>query len=402
MKITYRAVGKDGKVLRGTIEAKDVREAVSYLHSKQLTPIDVTPQKNNLELAKLLPFVKKTHSADLVFFTRQLSSMITSGLTLMQALNILRQQTKNEAMSKIIEQIVTEIEDGNSFSSALSKHPDVFSSIYVSLIKAAETSGVLDKVLLRLAETLEKQEKLKSTIKGALMYPIIVILGMVAVMTLMMIVVIPQLSVLFESLNVELPLTTQIVIGMSKFMISFWPVIIVFVILSMFVFRQLRKTESGKLILDQLVLKLPIFGNLISQTILAQFTRTLALLIGTGNLVVDSLNQSANVAGNVVYKDAIMNVARRVEKGISIGDSMAAYPLFPPLLVQLVKIGEQTGKLDDSFLRSSEYFEGEVDQMVKTLTTAMEPLIMVFLGLGVGFLIMSIIMPIYSITSAIQ
>ncbi len=402
MKITYKAVGKDGKVLRGTIEAKDVREAVSYLHSKQLTPIDVTPQKNNLELAKLLPFVKKTHSADLVFFTRQLSSMITSGLTLMQALNILRQQTKNEAMSKIIEQIVTEIEDGNSFSSALSKHPDVFSSIYVSLIKAAETSGVLDKVLLRLAETLEKQEKLKSTIKGALMYPIIVILGMVAVMTLMMIVVIPQLSVLFESLNVELPLTTQIVIGMSKFMISFWPVIIVFVILSMFVFRQLRKTESGKLILDQLVLKLPIFGNLISQTILAQFTRTLALLIGTGNLVVDSLNQSANVAGNVVYKDAIMNVARRVEKGISIGDSMAAYPLFPPLLVQLVKIGEQTGKLDDSFLRSSEYFEGEVDQMVKTLTTAMEPLIMVFLGLGVGFLIMSIIMPIYSITSAIQ
>ncbi|MDO8461059.1 MAG: type II secretion system F family protein [bacterium] len=402
MKITYKAVGKDGKVLHGTIEAKDVSEAVSYLHSKQLTPIDVTPQKNNLELAKLLPFVKKTHSSDLVFFTRQLSSMITSGLTLMQALNILRQQTKNEAMAKIIEQIVTEIEDGNSFSSALSKHPDVFSSIYVSLIKAAETSGVLDKVLLRLAETLEKQEKLKSTIKGALMYPIIVILGMVAVMTLMMIVVIPQLSVLFESLNVELPLTTQIVIGMSKFMISFWPVIIVFVILSMFVFRQLRKTESGKLILDQLVLKLPIFGNLISQTILAQFTRTLALLIGTGNLVVDSLNQSANVAGNVIYRDAIINVAKRVEKGISIGDSMSAYPLFPPLLVQLVKIGEQTGKLDDSFLRSSEYFEGEVDQMVKTLTTAMEPLIMVFLGLGVGFLIMSIIMPIYSITSAIQ
>ena len=402
MKINYRAVGKDGKVLHGTIEAKDVREAVSYLRSKQLTPVDVTPQKNNLELAKLLSFGKKTSSSDLVFFTRQLSSMITSGLTLMQALNILRQQTKNEAMAKIIEQIVTEIEDGNSFSTALAKHPDVFSSIYVSLIKAAETSGVLDKVLLRLAETLEKQEKLKSTIKGALMYPIIVVIGMVAVMMVMMIVVIPQLSVLFESMNVELPLTTQIVIGMSKFMVNFWPLIIVFVILFMFIFKQWNKSESGKLIIDSLSLKLPVFGTIINQTILAELCRTLGLLIGTGNLVVDSLNQSANVAGNIVYKNAVLNVAKRVEKGISIGDSMSAYPLFPPLLVQLVKIGEQTGKLDDAFTRSSDYFEGEVDQLVKTMTTAMEPIIMVFLGLGVGFLIISIIMPIYSITSAIQ
>lgn len=402
MKINYKAVGKDSKVLHGTIEAKDTREAVDYLRSKQLTPVEVAAQKNDLDLSKLLPFIKKTHSSDLVFFTRQLASMITSGLTLMQALNILRQQTKNEAMAKIIEQIITEIEDGSSFSTALTKHPDVFSSIYASLIKASESSGVLDKVLLRLAETLEKQEKLKATIKGALMYPIIVVIGMMAVMMVMMIVVIPQLSVLFESLNVELPLTTKIVMGMSKFMVGFWPFIIVFAVLLMFIFKQWRKTESGQLIFDSLSLKLPVFGNIISQTILAQICRTMGLLVGTGNLVVDSLNQSANVSGNVIYKTAMINVSKRVEKGISIGDSMAAYPLFPPLLVQLVKIGEQTGKLDDAFTHSSEYFEGEVDQLVKTLTTAMEPIIMVFLGLGVGFLIISIIMPIYSITSAIQ
>lgn len=389
-------------MLHGTIEAKDVREAVDYLRSKQLTPIDVAPQKNNLDLSKLLPFGKKTSSSDLVFFTRQLASMITSGLTLMQALNILRQQTKNEAMAKIIEQIIGEIEDGSSFSTALAKHPEVFSIIYVSLIKAAETSGVLDKVLLRLAETLEKQQKLKATIKGALMYPIIVVLGMIAVMMVMMIVVIPQLSVLFESMNVELPITTKIVIGMSKFMVGFWPFIIIFVILFMIIFKQWHKGESGKLIVDSLSLKLPVFGNIINLTILAEISRTLGLLIGTGNLVVDSLNQSANVAGNIVFKNAVINVAKRVEKGISIGDSMSAYPLFPPLLVQLVKIGEQTGKLDDAFTHSSEYFEGEVDQLVKTLTTAMEPIIMIFLGLGVGFLIISIIMPIYSISSAIQ
>lgn len=402
MKINYKAVGKDSKVSHGTIEAKDVREAVDYLRSKQLTPVEVSAQKNDLDLSKLLPFIKKTHSSDLVFFTRQLASMITSGLTLMQALNILRQQTKNEAMAKVIEQLITEIEDGSSFSTALTKHPDVFSTIYVSLIKASESSGVLDKVLLRLAETLEKQEKLKATIKGALMYPIIVVIGMMAVMMVMMVVVIPQLSVLFESLNVELPITTKIVIGMSKFMVGFWPLIIVFIILFMFIFKQWRKTESGQLIFDSLSLKLPIFGNIITQTILAQICRTLGLLVGTGNLVVDSLNQSANVAGNIIYKNAVINVAKRVEKGISIGDSMAAYPLFPPLMVQLVKIGEQTGKLDDAFTRSSEYFEGEVDQLVKTLTTAMEPIIMVFLGLGVGFLIISIIMPIYSLTSSIQ
>ncbi len=401
MKLQYKAIDKNSKILHGIIEAKDPQEAASYLRNKGLLPVAITKQQKS-DLLEFLPFFKKTSGADLVFFTRQLSSMISSGLTLMQSLNVLKEQVQNEAMQEIIQGITTDIEDGKSFSTSLAKYPDVFSSIYVSLIRAAESSGLLDKVLERLADNLEKAQKLKGTIKGALMYPVIVVIAMIGVMMLMMIVVIPQLSILYESLNVELPITTQIVIGASKFMVNFWPVMIGLFVLSIFLYKRWYSTPSGQLIIDDLSLKLPVFGKLIQQSVLADFTRTLGLLIGTGSLVVDSLLQTADTAGNIVYKNAIIGVSKRVEKGITVGDAMSAYSLFPALVVQLAKIGEQTGKLDESLLRASDYFEREVDQSVKNLTTALEPIIMVALGIGVAFLIIAIITPIYSLSSSIK
>lgn len=401
MKLRYKATTKDGKVVKGLMDAKDQSEAAQYLRSKELFPIEVSKQKDDM-FSKILPFFNKIGTGDIILFTRQLSSMLASGLTLLRALQIFKEQIENETMMEVVTGIISDIEEGKTFSSAIAKHPNVFSPIYVSLIKAGESSGLLDKVLLRLANNLEKEAALRSTVKSALMYPAIVVVLMLFVVLIMMIFVIPQLSVLYKNLDVPLPLPTQIVVGASGIVGTFWPIIAILVVVLIFLYKRWRKTEEGQLIVDNLILKLPVFGKLISQTILAEFSRTLGLLIGTGTLVVESLLETADTTGNIHYKNAIKDISRQVEKGVSVGEAMASYALFPPMLVQLVKIGEQTGKMDETLTKASEYFEGEVNQMVKTLTTALEPFIMLILGVGVAFLIISVITPIYSLISSLQ
>lgn len=400
MKIKYKATTKEGKLLQGLLDAKDINEAANYLRAKNLIPIDIA-RTDDKPWANL-PFLKKIKQSDLVLFTRQLSSMLSSGLTLMRALEILKDQMENPQMSEVVTSIINEVQEGKTLAQAIEKHPKVFTPIYVSIIKAGEQSGLLDKVLSRLADNLEKQAKLASTIKSALMYPIIVIILMAVVMGVMMIFVIPQLTVLYTNLNVPLPLPTQIMVGLSSFTITFWPVILAVWAVIIIGYRRWAKTVDGRLIIDTIILKLPVFGRLISLTILAEFSRTFGLLVGTGTLVVEALAETADTTGNVLFKNAILDVSKQVEKGVTVGDSMAYYPLFPPLLIQLVKIGEQTGKVDDTLIKASEYFEREVDQTVKTLTTAMEPFIMIILGIGVALLIISVITPIYSLISSIQ
>jgi type IV pilus assembly protein PilC len=401
MKFRYRAVTKNSKLIQGTMEAKDSGEIASYLRAKELTPVAIEEDRGDYT-SKLSSAFHRVKTGDVVLFTRQLSSMLESGLTLLRALEIFKDQVQNPALMEVLEAVVNDVENGKSFSAAIAKHPKVFSNIYVSLIRAGEKSGLLDKVLLRLADNMEKQQKLRSTIKGALMYPIIVIVLMVVVVVVMMIFVIPQLSVLYKNLNIPLPLPTKIVMGLSDITVRFWPITLGIVVALFFAYQRWSKTEDGRLIIDNLKLKMPIFGNLIRKTILAEFSRTFGLLVGTGTLVVEALMETADTADNIYYKNAISDVAKQVEKGVSIGDAMAYYSLFTPMLVQLVKIGEQTGKVDETLMKASEYFEREVDQSVKTLTTAMEPFIMIILGVGVAFLIISVITPIYSLISSIQ
>lgn len=402
MKLHYKAITSDGKIVQGIMEANDINDAATYLRGKNLLPIQIKKQGENLLIQKYLPFFNKISTSDIILFTRQLSSMLSSGLTLLRALQIFKEQIQNEAMIDIVSGMINDIEEGKTFSSAISKYPDVFSPIYVSLIKAGESSGLLDKVLLRLADNLEKANKLRGTVKSALMYPAIVVVLMLFVVFIMMIFVIPQLSVLYTNLNVPLPLPTQIVVGMSGIIGTFWPLIIVFVGVLIFLYKRWRKTEDGQIIVDNLILKLPVFGKLIEETILAEFSRTFGLLIGTGTLVVESLLETADTTGNVHYRNAIKNISKQVEKGISVGDAMSSYTLFPPMLIQLVKIGEQTGKMDETLTKASEYFEEQVNEKVKTLTTALEPFIMIVLGVGVAFLIVSVITPIYSLISSLQ
>lgn len=402
MKFYYKAVTKESKVIEGLVDAKDEKEAAKYLRSKDFLPIKIF-RKGQDSLVENFPLIgKKVSSHEIVLFTRQLASMLTSGITLIRALEIIRNQVGNNAFKEMLSEIVSAIEEGSDLSTAISKYPKVFSPVYVALIKASEGSGLLDKACLRLADTLEKQQKLRGAIKSALTYPIIVILMMIAVIAIMMVFVIPQLSILYKNLNVPLPLPTLIVVAISNFVVSFWPFVFGGFGLIFFLFSRWRKTLEGKLMTDSFLLKIPIFGSLIKKTILAELTRTLGAMLASGTLVVDSLNQVADTAGNIHYQNAILDVAKRVEKGVTMGDAMSVYAIFPPSLVELVKIGEQSGKLDETLIKASEYFETEADQTIKTLTTALEPVFMIVLGLGVAFLVISIITPIYQITNSIK
>lgn len=401
MKLYYRAIDSDGKPVSGLIDGKDIHGVAAYLRNHHLTPVKII-EANNKGFMGRLSFARKPKLQDRIFFTRQLASMLTSGLTLMQSLEIVKNQTPNPSMSAVIQEIMKGVEGGDVFSATLQKHPEIFPPIYVALIKSSESSGLLDKVLLRLAENLEKQDKLQKTIRSALMYPFIVIIVMILVVIVMMLFVLPQLTELYKNINITLPLSTKIILAISDFFGKIWYLGIIVIAVCVYLFRRWYRDEVGRKIIDGLVLRVPIFGKLIKNTMLAEFTRTLGLLIGAGTLVVDSLLKSSEVVGNVLYKEAIILVSKRVEKGITMGDAMNATTLFPPMVVEMVKIGEQTGKLDESLLRSSEYFEREVDQLVKNLTTLMEPIIIVFLAVGVGFLIFSIITPIYGLISSIQ
>jgi len=398
MRIVYKASSRDGKIKKGVIEAKDIKEAVYYLRGKDLLPITLKEQTDEPFFSFFL-FTRKNNS-DLVLFTRQISSMLSSGLTLMQALLILKDQTQNVFMKDTIASVITDIQEGKTFHFAITKHPQIFPPVYISLIKSGENSGLLDKILGRLADNLEKNQKLKNTIKSALLYPVIIVVLMIAVVIIMMIFVIPQLTTLYTNLNISLPFATQVVIALSNFIINFWFLVLGIFALMIFIYVQWVKTESGKLIRDEFLLHLPVLGNLIRLSILSEFSRTLGLLIGAGTLVVQSLTEISDITGNNVYKNAIVDVSHRVEKGITMGDSMATYQIFPPMLIQMIRVGEQTGKMDESLLKASEYFEREVEDGIKGLTTALEPVIMVLLGVGVAFLIISVLTPIYKLVSS--
>lgn len=399
MKFYYKAISSDGKPIDGFLTAKTSSEAAAFLRKQDLFPVKIVEHKESISLLGISKG-GKISSKDRIFFTRQLSTMINSGLTLMQALAILRDQIEKKSFHEIIVSIINDVEAGSSLSDAIKKYPKAFSPVYIALVKAAESSGLMDKVLDKLAATLEKQQELKEKVRGALIYPVIVIILMIGVATIMMIFVIPQITTLYSSFDVDLPLPTQILIGVSGFVASFWPVMLLLGGVGAFVFTRWRATPVGRKTTDRLILRIPVVGKLVTQSILTEFARTLGLLVGAGSAIVPSLKLIQDVVGNRIYEDSISDVAMRVEKGVSVGDALKVDGLFPAYLVEMVKIGEQSGKMDESLVRASEYYEKEVERVVKVLTTAMEPFIIVVLGLGVGFLLISVITPIYQLTSS--
>ncbi len=400
MKIIYKAATAKGEIKEGIIEARDVNQAVYFIRSKDLLPITVK-QKQDAGLLFTSIF-NSVGQKDIVLFTRQLSSMISSGLTLVQSLEILKEQMPNAALREIITSVIADVQEGKLFSYAISKYPKIFSPIYISLVKSGESSGLLDKIFERLANNLEKSQKVRGQVVSSLIYPAMVFSLLIIVMIIMVIFIVPQIENLYASLNTTLPVPTLIVIGISHFLINFWPLFLGSIALVVFSYKRWVSTDFGRILRDKFVISIPLIGRLVQLSVLTEFSRTLGLLINSGTLIVESLQKTSDIAGNRIYRDAIIDISHRVEKGITLGDAMATYDIFPPILVQMVKIGEQTGKLDESLLKVSEYFEREVEGVVKALTTAIEPIIMIVLGLGVAFLLIAIITPIYNITTQIH
>lgn len=400
MHYTYVAVTEFGLKQKGILEANNTKEVIEYLRNNKLTPISIKTVQGNI--LKNIPLISGVKQGEIVVFTRQLASMIQTGLTLIEALNILKDQVRNAEMKTVILDLIASISGGSSFSQALQNHTEVFSEVYIALIKAAEAGGVMDRVLDRLAENLEKSEELKRKIKSALIYPGIITGGVVVVIIIMNVFVIPQLSKLYEGLNVNLPLTTRIVLGISHATTILLPVFIVLAVIFGFFFNRFRKSEDGREIVDKIKLKLPVFGKIFTLSIETEVSRTFSILISSGTSVLDALAVTSNVADNAIFRRGILSTSTLVEKGINLSNAFEQQNLFPPIFIQMIKVGESTGKIDENLNRVADYFERDLNQRIKTLTTAIEPILLVTLGVTVGFLIISVISPIYSLISSIQ
>jgi len=398
----YKARNNEGLVVSGLVEAPEQSAATRLLHDKKLFIISLFEVKEGLSLSSLLARIKKVGFGDVVTFTRQLSTMVTAGLSLPESLTILRSQTTNQAFARVLLDMEHHIVGGGNLGDALAKYPDHFGSIYISLVRAGESSGTLDTVLERLADSMESQREFRSKVSGALVYPVIIVIGMVAVVAVMMIVVIPKLNDLYRDFNIELPATTRLLISISNLAVHWWPFVIVGVVGLWIGFSRWKKTPIGEFLVDSLILKLPLFGDLLKKIILVEFTRTMAMLITSGIHILEAMRILKDSLGNVLFRNAIEDLSRKVEKGFPLGETFAQYSIFPPIVSQMIKVGEETGKLDDALLKLSKYFQSDSEHLVKGLTTAIEPIIMVVLGLGVGFIVISIITPIYSLTSQIK
>lgn len=395
-RFSFRARTDEGKVRKGVVEATSREAAAQILRDQKLYIVDLHDQ--GVGWQSYFSFANKVKYDDIVNFTRQLSTMISAGLPLTDALTILQVQTSPALQTKI-EDVQRSIEGGSNFADALSAHNDVFSNVYIALVRAGESAGVIDTILARLADNLEKQREFRAKTKGALIYPVIVLIGMTLVGAVMMIFVLPKLTIMYEDFDAELPLITTVLIGFSSFLAKFWYLFIVIIFGFLFVLRKWRATKLGALKYDEFMLKLPIFGVIRERVILAEFTRTLALLISAGVPLVDGLKIVSEVVDNRVFSDAMQAVTKDVEKGNPLAIALARHESFPILVSQMVSVGEQTGKLDEILERIAGYFEKESEHAIKNLSTAMEPIIMVILGVGVGFLIVAIVVPIYNLTS---
>ncbi len=392
----FKARSEKGELRKGVVEAQSEDSAVQVLRDQKLIIVEL----HELGASKsLFSFSQKVKFDDVVNFTRQLSTMIGAGLPLTDALSILQVQVP-PALQSIVADILRSIEGGSTFSDALKPHPETFSRVYIALVSAGEAAGVLDTILTRLADTLEKQREFREKTKGALIYPVIVVIGMLLVSAVMMIFVLPKLTVMYQDFNVKLPFMTQALIAVSTFMSKFWYIMGIMIGIGVYAFSWWKKTKTGAYQYDVLLLKLPIFGKIKSMVLMTEFTRTLALLASAGVSLVESLTIVEEVADSEVMRLALAEVAKDVEKGNPLAVSLAKHSVFPMIVSQMTSVGEQTGKLDEILNRVAGYFENESEHAIKNLSTAMEPIIMVVLGVGVGFLIVAIVVPIYNLTSA--
>jgi type IV pilus assembly protein PilC len=396
----WEAETKRGEVKKGEMDAADEAVVRGLLRRQGLKSINV--QKKPKDLLEYLPFLKqKVKEKNIVVFARIFATMINAGLPLIQCLDLLALQEQNKTFAKIITTVKEDIEGGSTLHDALKKHPRVFDELFVNLVAAGESGGILDVILNRLSNYMEKAMKLKSRVKGAMTYPVIVLVVAVAVVALLLVYVIPVFKKLFEGMGGQLPGPTQFIINVSEFTQSYFLFMIGFLAVFVYIFRRYYRTEKGRRTVDAAVLKAPVFGPLIKKVAVAKFTRTLSTMLGSGVPILEGLSIVSKTAGNVIIESAIMKTRQSISEGRTIAEPLAETDVFPPMVVQMIAVGEATGALDSMLAKIADFYDDEVDTAVGALTAMLEPFMMVFLGVIVGGMIICMYLPIFKMAAVV-
>ena len=399
----YKVRDKQGRMLGGTIEAESTTLVANKLREMGYTPINIEKQGSaGLKTEISLFGSKKPKLKDISVFSRQFATMINSGLSLLRSLYILEEQTENKAFAAIISEVRQDVEKGASLSQAMAKHPKVFSKLYVSMVRSGEIGGVLDAVLLRLSSTIEKQVELRGKVKSAMTYPVAVLALVLLIMTAMLLFIVPTFKDLYDDLGGTLPLPTRLLLATSSAMTKFFPLIVIGAVVAAFLFKRWIATEKGRAAWDKFALKVPIFGGLVQKTALTRFSLTLSALLRSGVPILESLEIVSDTVSNHVMSVAVKDVQAAVKGGEAIHKPLQQHAIFPPMVVQMMAVGEETGALDEMLEKIGAFYEQEVEATVNALTSLLEPLLIVVLGGCVGSMVVALYMPMFNIIKLIQ
>lgn len=395
-KFTYMVKDSDGKVSKGEIEAAGRTEASDALSEKGLTPISIK-EKAAFDIFSRFEEISTVPAAEKVMFSKQLATLVGAGVPIAQSMHILEEQTENKRMKKAITTISQDIEAGTSLSAAMEKQKNIFGPLYASMIKAGEIGGILDQSLEKMADEIDKEHELVASIRGAMYYPIVIIVAMVGVVAYMITNIIPQFAEIFIQMGGELPATTKFLINLSYVFGHYGLFIVVGLVAAIFGLRTLlKKNYNARFTWHKVLLKMPVFGKLMQKINISRFTRTLGSLLNSGVTVLDSLNISGDVLKNEVFKKEVAEATDKVKNGSLLGETLKTSKVFPIIVPQMISVGEQTGTLDKILDKLTVFYQNEVDHTVKNLSSLLEPMIMILIGFGVGFIVMAVITPMYS------
>jgi type IV pilus assembly protein PilC len=400
---TYKVRDRQGRMIGGTLEADSQGAVATRLRQMGYAPISIEAAKRGgLKMEINLPGGGRVKPKDLAVFSRQFATMINSGLSLLRALTILAEQTANKRLARVVGEVRAEVEKGTALSVALAQHPKVFNRLYVAMIRSGEVGGFLDQVLLRVAETLEREVALRSKIKSAMTYPVVVFAMVLLIVSAMLVFIVPMFKTLYGSLGGQLPLPTRILVGVSDVVKKGFPFVILGIILASFGFRRWVSTPSGRYRMDAFKLKAPVFGPLFHKTALSRFSRTLATLLRSGVPILQSLEIVSEAVNNGVLSKAVKDVQDAVREGESLAVPLAKHAVFPAMVVQMLAVGEETGALDTMLSKVADFYDQEVEAAVEALTSLIEPILIAVMGGAVGSMVIALYMPMFNIINLIK
>ncbi len=394
----YSARSATGDLQSGEIDLPTRDEVVGYLVRQRLRPVSVNAKSKEINIQ----FGTGIKTREVVIFTRQFATMINSGLPLVQSLTILAEQTENKIFGKVITEVLNDIQAGQTLADSMRKHPKVFTELYTNMVAAGEAGGILDTILLRLAVFLEKNDALVRKIKGAMTYPAVMLFVVVIATTILLWKVVPVFAGIFMSAGLELPMPTKVVLGISEFLQNYIFFLFIGFIALAFVVRKYYQTQSGQLVIDRLLLRLPVLGDMLRKSAVSRFTRTLGTLISSGVSILEGLQITARTSGNRVIHDAVMASRASIAGGATIAEPLKASGVFPPMVVQMINVGEQTGGLDEMLSKIADFYDDEVDAAVSALTSVLEPIMIVVMGVVIGGMVVAMYMPMFDMINAAQ